>query len=414
MSNSELATYVKISPNRTSPRKHNIDTITIHCMAGDLSVEALGDLFALKSRNASSNYGISTDGHIAQYVDEGDRSWCSSNKENDERAVTIEVANDGDAETGWHVSDKAMEALVYLCVDICKRNGIRKLLWKNDKSLIGQVDKQNMTVHRWFANKACPGDYLMNKMGSIASAVNVRLSDQPQKPEVNVSADRFIWDFLTGKGLSEVAAAGVMGNLYAESRLNPCNLQNSFEKKLGLTDQQYTSGVDDGTYTNFVKDSAGYGLAQWTFWTRKQNLLNYARTQKKSIGDLQMQLEFLWSELNGYKAVMEALENAQSVFQASNAVLLGYEKPADQGAAVQKKRAEYGQTFMNLYGHLGTGYLVRITADILNIRSGAGTAFSIVGTVKKGQVYTIMSEKDGWGKLKSGIGWIKLSYTERV
>lgn len=414
MSNSELATYVKISPNRTSPRKHNIDTITIHCMAGDLSVETLGDLFASKSRKASSNYGIGTDGHIAQYVDEGDRSWCSSNKENDERAVTIEVANDGDAETGWHVSDKAMEALVYLCVDICKRNGIRQLLWKNDKSLIGQVDKQNMTVHRWFANKACPGDYLMNKMGSIASAVNVRLSDQPQKPEVNVSADRFIWDFLTGKGLSEVAAAGVMGNLYAESRLNPCNLQNSFEKKLGLTDQQYTSGVDDGTYTNFVKDSAGYGLAQWTFWTRKQNLLNYARTQKKSIGDLQMQLEFLWSELNGYKAVMEALENAQSVFQASNAVLLGYEKPADQGAAVQKKRAEYGQTFMSLYGHLGTGYLVRITTDILNIRSGAGTAFSIVGTVKKGQVYTIISEKDGWGKLKSGIGWIKLSYTERV
>ena len=310
MSNSKLATYVKISPNRTSPRKHNIDTITIHCMAGDLSVEALGDLFALKSRKASSNYGIGTDGCIAQYVDEGDRSWCSSNRANDERAVTIEVANDGDAETGWHVSDRAMEALVYLCVDICKRNGIRKLLWKNDKSLIGQVDKQNMTVHRWFANKACPGDYLMNKMGSIASAVNVRLSDQPQKPEVNVSADRFIWDFLTGKGLSEVAAAGVMGNLYAESRLNPCNLQNSFEKKLGLTDQQYTSGVDDGTYTNFVKDSAGYGLAQWTFWTRKQNLLNYARSQNKSIGDLQMQLDFLWSELKGYKAVMEALENA--------------------------------------------------------------------------------------------------------
>lgn len=412
MSNSELASYIKISPNKTSPRNHDIDTITIHCMAGDLSVEALGNLFALKSRKASSNYGIGTDGCIAQYVDEGDRSWCSSNRANDERAVTIEVANDGDAKTGWHVSDKAMEALVYLCVDICKRNGIKKLLWKNDKSLIGQVDKQNMTVHRWFAKKDCPGEYLMNNMGKIADAVNAHLSDQPQ--EEKDSDDRIIWDFLTGKGLSEVSAAGLMGNLYAESRLNPCNLQNSFEKKLGLSDQQYTSGVDDGTYTNFVKDSAGYGLAQWTFWTRKQNLLNYARSQNKSIGDLQMQLEFLWSELKGYKAVMEALENAQSVFQASNAVLLGYEKPADQGAAVQKKRAEYGQTFMNLYGHPDTGYLVRITADILNIRSGAGTAFSIVGTVKKGQVYTIMSEKDGWGKLKSGIGWIKLSYTERV
>lgn len=109
------------------------------------------------------------------YVEEKDRSWCSSNGANDHRAITIEVANDGGADTGWHVSDKAMVALIDLCVDICKRNGIKKLLWKADKSLIGQVDKQNMTVHRWFAAKSCPGDYLFGKHAEIAEKVNARL-----------------------------------------------------------------------------------------------------------------------------------------------------------------------------------------------------------------------------------------------
>lgn len=172
MSNSSLVSHTKISPNKTSPRNHKIDTITIHCMAGNLTVEACGNMFAKVSRRASSNYGIDSDGRIAMYVEEKDRSWCSSNKANDHRAVTIEVANDGGAETGWHISNKAYNALIALLVDICKRNNIKQLLWKADKSLIGKVDKQNMTVHRWFAAKACPGDYLYNLHGQIAKEVN--------------------------------------------------------------------------------------------------------------------------------------------------------------------------------------------------------------------------------------------------
>lgn len=170
-SNSSLVNYVKISPNKTSPRNHKIDTITIHCMAGNLTVERCGDLFANPSRQASSNYGIGSDGRIAMYVEEKDRSWCSSNSANDHRAITIEVANDGGA-PDWHVSDKAMASLIKLCADICKRNNIKKLMWQGNKNLIGQVDKQNMTVHRWFAAKACPGDYLYNKHGYIADEVN--------------------------------------------------------------------------------------------------------------------------------------------------------------------------------------------------------------------------------------------------
>ena len=175
MSNSALVTYKRISPNKTINRNHVIDTITIHCMAGNLSVEACGDLFARVSKKASSNYGIGSDGRIALYVEEKDRSWCSSNALNDHRAVTIEVANDGGA-PDWHVSDKAMTALIELAADICKRNQIKELKWKADKSLAGQVDKQNMTVHRWFAAKACPGDYLYEKHGYIAEQVNLRLN----------------------------------------------------------------------------------------------------------------------------------------------------------------------------------------------------------------------------------------------
>lgn len=170
-SNSPLICYTKISPNKTSPRNHAIDTITIHCMAGNLSIETCGNVFAPSSKQASSNYGIGSDGRIAMYVEEKDRSWASSNAANDNRAITIEVANDGGA-PDWHVSDKAMASLIKLCADICKRNNIKELKWKADKNLIGQVDKQNMTVHRWFKAKACPGDYLYGKHSYIAAEVN--------------------------------------------------------------------------------------------------------------------------------------------------------------------------------------------------------------------------------------------------
>lgn len=176
--NSSLVAYKKISPNKTSPRNHIIDTITIHCMAGNLTVESCGNVFAPTSRQASSNYGIGTDGRIALYVDEKDRSWASSNASNDHRAVTIEVANDGGAETGWHVSDKAMASLIKLCADICKRNNIKKLVWSTNKTYrVNHVNGCNMTVHRDFANKACPGDYLYSKHQYIADEVNKLLGN---------------------------------------------------------------------------------------------------------------------------------------------------------------------------------------------------------------------------------------------
>ena len=168
MSNSALVTYKAISPNSNNPRKDKIRKITIHHMAGNLSVETCGVIFAARSRQASSNYGIGSDGRVGLYVDEANRSWCSSNAANDHQAVTIEVANDkigGD----WHVSDKALAKLIDLCVDICKRNDIDELNYTGDAS-------GNLTMHCMFVATSCPGPYLKGKMAYIADEVNKRLA----------------------------------------------------------------------------------------------------------------------------------------------------------------------------------------------------------------------------------------------
>ena len=175
MSNSSLVDYVKISPNKTSPRNHKIDRITIHHMAGNLSVETCGNVFAPSSRQASANYGIDSNGRVGMYVEEKDRSWCSSNKANDHRAVTIEVADDVIG-NGWHSSDKAMNKLVELCADICRRNGITRLNYTGDTN-------GNLTMHKWFASTDCPGAYLESKFPWIAEQVNKKLSGEDKKEE---------------------------------------------------------------------------------------------------------------------------------------------------------------------------------------------------------------------------------------
>lgn len=168
--NSPLITCKRISAHKNSPRNHSIDTITIHCFVGQITAERGVEFFAETPRDCSCNYVVGCDGGIGLCVDEKDRSWCSSSRENDNRAVTIEVASD--IAHPYTVTDAAYNSLIKLVADICKRNGIKKLLWRADKNLIGEIDKQNMTVHRWFANKLCPGDYLYNKHYEIAERVN--------------------------------------------------------------------------------------------------------------------------------------------------------------------------------------------------------------------------------------------------
>lgn len=254
MSNSSLVVYTKLSPNNSGQRTHSIDRITPHCVVGQLSAESICDCFTSSSRQASCNYGIGTDGRISMSVEEKNRSWCSSNRDNDERAVTIECASD--KSEPYTMNDAVYNALINLCVDICKRNDKTKLLWLDDKAkTLAYEPKSNemvLTVHRWFANKSCPGDWLYNRLGDLATQVT---------------------------------------------------------NKLG------------GTTSISTKAS--------------------------------------------------------------------------------------------------TSYKVRVTASVLNIRKGAGTNYTVTGSIKDKGVYTIVAESNGtgatkWGKLKSGAGWIALDYTEKV
>lgn len=169
MSNSKLVNYTKLSPNCNKPRNHKIDTITIHHMAGNLTVQQCGEVFYPSSRQASSNYSVDSNGNVGMYVEECNRSWCSSSAENDNRAITIEVAND-QIGGNWHVSYKALAKVIELCVDICKRNSIKKLNFTGNKT-------GNLTMHKWFAATSCPGPYLESKFCYIANEVNKRLAN---------------------------------------------------------------------------------------------------------------------------------------------------------------------------------------------------------------------------------------------
>ena len=177
--NSSMVTYTKLSPNHSGQRTHSIDRITPHCVVGQCSVETLGNIFLPASRQASSNYGVGVDGRVGMYVEEKNRSWCSSSNANDQRAVTIECASD--TKSPYAFKDVVYQTLIKLCVDICKRNGKKKLLWLGDKTKTlnysPKADEMVLTVHRWFANKSCPGDWLYARLGDLASKVTASLAD---------------------------------------------------------------------------------------------------------------------------------------------------------------------------------------------------------------------------------------------
>ena len=196
MSNSTLVDYTKISPNRTSPRNHAIDTITIHCVVGQCSVETLGNIFAPTSRQASSNYGVGVDGRIG----------CMSKKRIVRGAVqtrrTITAQHNRVASDTAHpyaVNAKAYAALLDLVTDICRRNGIKKLVWSTNKNeRVNHLNGCNMTVHRDYANKSCPGDYLYERHGAIAAEVNKRLGASPAEPETPSSGAGTLYKVQTG------------------------------------------------------------------------------------------------------------------------------------------------------------------------------------------------------------------------
>lgn len=318
MSNSSLVSYTKISPNRNSPRNHEIDTITIHCYTAQASVEDMGNWLCNPSAEASANYGIGTDGRIGLFVPEGDRSWCSSSGSNDNRAITIECASD--RTDPYAINSEVYNSLIALCADICKRNGIKELKWRADKSLIGQVDKQNMTVHRWFKNKECPGEYIYSRLGQIAKEVNAKLGvesgNYPKTPfEVQVIID----------------------DLSIRERATKDSTFKGYTKK-----GKFTITEVSGDWGK-LKSGAG-----WIYIGEKE-----------------------WCTILSHVGDSTPIANTGE-------------------------------------------YQVYVGIPDLCIRTGAGTNYPLTGKHTGIGTFTIIEEKNGWGKLKSGAGWISLAFAKKI
>lgn len=302
--NSPMVAYTKLSPNHSGQRNHAIDRITPHCVVGQISIEGLGDWFARSTTQASSNYGIGKDGRVGMYVEERNRSWCSSSSANDNRAVTIECASDT-AEPYW-MNDAVYATLVKLCTDICRRYGKTKLLWFADKDVTlnytPAADEMVLTVHRWFANKSCPGNWLYARLGDLASKVTVALG--------------------------------------------------------GTTEQQKPA-------------------ATTLYRVRKE-----------------------WSDSKTQKGTYKILANAKKCADANP----GYSVYDGNGNMVYAPSTEVTDI----------PFLVKVSVPDLNIRYGPGTNYAATGNFTGKGIFTITEVRDGWGKLKSGAGWISLDYATRI
>lgn len=342
MSNSSLVSYTKLSPNHSGQRTHSIDRITPHCVVGQLSAESICGCFTSTDRQASCNYGIGTDGRISLCVEEKNRSWCSSSNANDQRAVTIECASD--MSEPYAMNSKVYASLINLCVDICKRNGKKKLLWLGDKNktlnYAPKSDEMVLTVHRWFANKSCPGNWLYARLGDLATQVTNKLGGSTASVPTTTPTQSTAMN----KNFPSVPFT-------VEVLISDLNIREGAGMNYSITGRYTGKGV-----FTITEVSNGWGKlksgAGWIY-----------------------------------------LENASYV---------------KIGSSVS---SETSSAF--------SSYRVKVTASVLNIREGAGTNYATVGSIKDKGVYTIVAESNGqgaskWGKLKSGAGWISLDYCSKV
>ena len=276
--NSKLVVYKKLSPNHSGKRTHSIDRISPHCVVGQCTAEGLGSWFAKSSTQASSNYGIDKDGRVGLYVEEKNRSWCTSSNANDQRAVTIECASDN--KEPYTMNSKVYNTLVKLCVDICKRNGKKKLLWFGDKTKTlnysPKSDEMVITVHRWFANKSCPGNWLYSRLGKLASEVTKQLggSSAPKKglqatalknlsnaAVIKKVGPLFTADMKKSGILASVSLAQfVLESGYGKSELSQ-KANNCFGMKKSLSGNTWSGSTWDGKsiYTKKTQEDDGTG-----------------------------------------------------------------------------------------------------------------------------------------------------------
>ena len=436
--NSSLVSYTKISPNRTSPRNHKIDCITIHCVVGQCSVETLGNVFAPTSRQASSNYGVGYDGRIGMYVEEKDRSWCSSNAANDHRAITIEVASD--TTHPYAVKDKALAALIELVADICKRNGIKKLVWSTNKDdRVNHRNGCNMTVHRDYANKSCPGDYLYNKHGYIAAEVNKRLgvtestTPAPTTPTPAPSTSKLqfkegdIVNFAGGKHYGSASAANGTDVKASKAKVtstyeagkHPYHLRAVNDKGAfisgvyGWVDASTVSAIKTETPKPTTPAPSTPAVTTITAGTKLtlKNVALYASSGAATKAATRSGTYYVWSKdvINNRIRITNSTANVGKSGQVTG--WISYADAKSSAGVTSTAPATF------------TPYKVKVTASSLNIRKGAGTNYGIRGSIKDKGVYTIVGESSGtgakkWGLLKSyeknRDGWISLDYTSKI
>lgn len=402
--NSPLVAYTKLSPNHSGQRKHAIDTITIHCVVGQCSVETLGNIFAPTSRQASCQYGIGADGRVGMYCEEKNRSWCTSSSANDHRAVTIEVASD--TKHPYAVKDNVFEVLIALVADICKRNGIKKLVWSTDKNeRVNHLNGCNMTVHRDYANKSCPGQYLYDRHGEIARRVNELLGSAPaeeEKPVVKPSE-------IHVDDLVKIADNAT----YYNGKTVPdwVKAKNWFVVEVE-GDRAVIDDSEDG------KNAINSPIS-----TKFLTVVKPAQNGSESVEKVKLEKGAVVT-FTGKKHYAHANSDNPVACKPGKATITL--DPYMKGKHPYHLVAVKGGT-SNVYGWVDAEdiyeaneveefkpYLVKVTASALNIRKGAGTSHAIVGCIKDKGTYTIVEESNGWGKLKSGAGWISLAYTKRV
>ncbi len=493
--NSSMVAYTKLSPNHSGQRTMAIDRITPHCVVGQCTAEGLGDWFAKSSTQASSNYGIDKDGRVGMYVEEKNRSWCSSSNANDQRAITIECASD--TTEPYAFRDVVYKKLIELCIDICKRNRKNKLIWFGDKDKTLNYSPKSgemiLTVHRWFANKSCPGNWMYARMGDLAEKVTKALqgsSDSGGGSAAKGTQASVLKNLAEADAIKKVGAlftadqkkSGILASVslaqfilesgYGKSELAQ-NANNIFGMKCSLSGNtwsgsswdgksKYTKKTQeqhtDGSYETITADFRKYPCIENSIADHSAYLLGAMNGKKmrydglKGCTDYKKAVKIIKD--GGYATSLTYVEKLISIIERWN--LTQYDAKDSGGEEIRwyrvrkswadsktqkgaykildnaKKCADHNPEYkvFDADGNVvyepkaaepagKVPFLVKVSISDLNIRKGPGTDYDRVQFIPVG-VYTIMEVRSGkgssagWGRLKSGAGWIALDYCRRL
>ncbi|MBO6205975.1 MAG: glucosaminidase domain-containing protein [Lachnospiraceae bacterium] len=490
--NSSMVVYTKLSPNHSGQRTMAIDRITPHCVVGQCTAEGLGDWFYKSSTQASSNYGIDKDGRVGMYVEEKNRSWCSSSNANDQRAITIECASD--TTEPYAFRDVVYKRLIELCIDICKRNGKNKLIWFGDKDKTLNYSPKSgemiLTVHRWFANKSCPGNWMYARMGDLAEKVTKALQGSGGGSASKGTQASVLKDLSEADAVKKVGAlftadqkkSGILASVslaqfilesgYGKSELAQ-NANNIFGMKCSLSGNtwsgsswdgksRYTKKTQeqnaDGSYETITADFRKYSCIEDSIADHSAYLIGAMNGKKlrydglKGCTDYKKAVQIIKD--GGYATSLTYVEKLCSIIEKWK--LADYDAKDSGGEVIRwyrvRKSWADSKTQKGAYKILDNAkkcadqnpgykvfdadgkvvyepktaepavkvpFLVKVSISDLNIRSGAGTNFTRVQFCPPG-VYTIMEvkagqgSKAGWGRLKSGIGWLSLDFCQKL